>query len=65
MDPTTSFKFKIEERYQCHASGKVQYQYRDDYCLPIMIPMEAAVNKDELEAFAAKQAQSSANGNKA
>lgn len=64
VDPTQCFKFQVEERYQCHASKKVQYQYRDDYCLPLMIPMEAAINKEEVTAFASKQAQNAGNENK-
>lgn len=64
IDPTEAFKFRVEERYQCHVSSKVQYFYRTDYCLPLMIPLEAATNKDEVAAFEAKKAQNSANGNR-
>lgn len=42
----------------------MQYQYRDDYCLPLMIPMETAINKEEVTAFASKQALNVGNENK-
>ncbi|XP_065200121.1 ubiquitin carboxyl-terminal hydrolase 5 isoform X1 [Planococcus citri] len=64
FDPTECFKFKIEERYQCRSSSKVQYFYRTDSCLPLMIPLDAAINKSEVLEYEAKLAQHAASGNK-
>ncbi|XP_073009187.1 ubiquitin carboxyl-terminal hydrolase 14 isoform X2 [Typha latifolia] len=49
-DPSRSFKFFIEERLQC-PSGKVTYNRRADYILSLNIPLDEAVNKEQLEAF--------------
>lgn len=47
-NPGECFKFQIEERYQCSDSKKVKYLTRSDVILPLMIPMDAAVNKEEV-----------------
>ncbi|XP_014223502.1 ubiquitin carboxyl-terminal hydrolase 5 [Trichogramma pretiosum] len=46
------FKYQIEERYQC-SSGKVKYQHRPEYLLPLPIPMDAVINKKEVEEYEA------------
>ncbi|KAG5551182.1 hypothetical protein RHGRI_009572 [Rhododendron griersonianum] len=50
FDPSTSFKFGIEERLLC-PSGKVAYNRRHDCILSLSIPLHLAINKGELEAF--------------
>ncbi|OVA07971.1 Ubiquitin-associated domain/translation elongation factor EF-Ts [Macleaya cordata] len=50
LDPSTSFKFGIEERLLC-SSGKVAYNKRVDYILSLNIPLHEATNKEQLEAF--------------
>lgn len=62
MDPSNSFKFKLEERVQCSTSKKVKYTYRSDWMLPLNIPLEAAVNKDEVTAYEARKAEAEAQG---
>ena len=62
------FKFKIENRTQCLASGKVDYAEHDEYVLSLPIPLEKASNRtksslarpkisllDCLEKFASEQ----------
>ncbi|KAJ8680108.1 hypothetical protein QAD02_015895 [Eretmocerus hayati] len=49
-NPADSFKFKVEERYQC-SSGKVKYTNRPEYLLPLPIPMDMVMNKDEVSAY--------------
>ncbi|EZA52425.1 ubiquitin carboxyl-terminal hydrolase 5 [Ooceraea biroi] len=62
--PTECFKFNVEERYQCGKSSKVKYTYRPEYILPLPIPMEAAVNKDEVAAYEAQKKEAEAKGQK-
>ncbi|KAE8747199.1 hypothetical protein FOCC_FOCC006066 [Frankliniella occidentalis] len=50
-NPADCFKFRVEERYECTVSKKVQYQHRAEYSLPLPIPLEAATNKEEVEAY--------------
>lgn len=47
-NPGDCFKFKVEERYQCSTSKKVKYTHRSDTLLALNIPLEAAINKDEV-----------------
>ncbi|KAI5745346.1 hypothetical protein M8J76_010288 [Diaphorina citri] len=49
VDPTESFKMKIEEKYQCTSSNKVRYNHRTEYCVPLTIPMQSATNKAQVE----------------
>ncbi|KAL1137925.1 hypothetical protein AAG570_009620 [Ranatra chinensis] len=58
VDPTECFKLKVEDRFQCGSTGKVKYMYRTEYCLPLPIPLSAAINKAELAAYEAKKASS-------
>lgn len=64
MNPTDCFKFKVEERYQCSRSNKVKYTHRPEYLLPLPIPVEAAVNKDEVAAYEALKNEAEAKGQK-
>ncbi|XP_013780596.1 ubiquitin carboxyl-terminal hydrolase 5-like isoform X1 [Limulus polyphemus] len=63
-NPAECFKFEIEERLQCVKSGKVKYTKRIDYLLSLPIPLDLAVNKDEVAAFEAKKAVIEARGEK-
>jgi ubiquitin carboxyl-terminal hydrolase 5/13 len=44
-DPSNSFKFVVEERILCSASGKVKYNKKADNVLSLSIPLQAAINK--------------------
>ncbi|KAB2615795.1 ubiquitin carboxyl-terminal hydrolase 14-like [Pyrus ussuriensis x Pyrus communis] len=61
VDPARSFKFGIEDRIMC-SSGKVAYNRRVDYILSLNIPLHAATNKEELEAFQKLKAEKIAEG---
>lgn len=50
-NPIDCFKFKVEERVQCSSSEKVKYTHRADTTLGLNIPLEAAVNKEEVHQF--------------
>jgi ubiquitin carboxyl-terminal hydrolase 5/13 len=45
------FKYLVEERLECLGSGKVRYAQKGDLFLRLMIPVEAAVNREEVEKF--------------
>ncbi|KAG4385694.1 hypothetical protein GLYMA_12G146600v4 [Glycine max] len=60
LDPSTSFKFGIEDRILC-SSGKVTYNRRHDYILSLNIPLHEATNK-ELESFHKLKAEKLAEG---
>ncbi|CAL9017370.1 unnamed protein product [Prunus brigantina] len=60
-DPARSFKFGIEDRILC-SSGKVAYNRRLDYILSLNIPLHAATNKEELEAFQKLKAEKISEG---
>lgn len=47
-NPGECFKFQVEERVQCSSSKKVKYTHRSDNVLALNIPLEAAINKDEV-----------------
>lgn len=63
-NPAESLKFQVEERLQCVKSGKVKYTSRTDYLLSLPIPLDAATNKVELEAYEKKKAEVLAKGEK-
>lgn len=48
INPADCFKFKVEERVQCSSSEKVKYTHRADTLLGLIIPLEAAINKEEV-----------------
>ncbi|XP_029173913.1 ubiquitin carboxyl-terminal hydrolase 5 isoform X2 [Nylanderia fulva] len=62
--PTECFKFKVEERFQCSRSHKVKYTHRPEYILPLPIPLELAVNKDEVTAYETQKKEAEAKGQK-
>ncbi|XP_070502099.1 ubiquitin carboxyl-terminal hydrolase 5 [Chironomus tepperi] len=50
-NPTDSFKFQIEDRVECLSSNKVKYSYRDEFLLPLPIPLESATNLDDVRKY--------------
>lgn len=63
-NPADALKFSVEDRVECGASGKVKYTRRDEYCLPLQIPVHLATNRDEVREYDAKVAEAEANGQK-
>lgn len=63
-NPADALKFQVEERIQCAQSGKVKYNTRIDYVLSLPIPLEAAINKDDVRAFEAKKAEKLSRGDR-
>jgi ubiquitin carboxyl-terminal hydrolase 5/13 len=52
----------VEDRFQCSKSKKVKYTHRTEYSLPLPIPLEAAINKEEVAAYEAQRAEVEARG---
>ncbi|XP_077323229.1 ubiquitin carboxyl-terminal hydrolase 5 isoform X4 [Lithobates pipiens] len=50
-NPNEVFRFLVEEKIKCLASQKVKYTQRVEYILQLPVPMEAALNKEELSAY--------------
>lgn len=61
-NPTDAFKFRIEDRVQCMASQKVKYSYRDEWCLPVSIPLHHATNIEEVRAYEEERKKAEAEG---
>ncbi|KAK6177619.1 hypothetical protein SNE40_015681 [Patella caerulea] len=53
--PTECFRFEVEERTQCSQSKNVQYKNREEFCLSLPVPLEAATNKEEAAAYEVKK----------
>lgn len=47
-DPSECFKFQVEDKFLCQASGKVKVTHRTEYCLPLPIPVDMADNREEV-----------------
>ena len=43
--------FQLENRIECQESGHVSYKNALDNMLLLCVPMDAAVNKDEVEVY--------------
>ncbi|XP_073970641.1 ubiquitin specific protease 5 [Rhodnius prolixus] len=54
-DPTECFKLQVQDRFQCGATNKVKYTHRVEYCLPLPIPLNAAINKEAVAAYEARR----------
>eukprot|EP00850_Spirogloea_muscicola_P012169 SM000078S22028 [mRNA] locus=s78:18702:23792:- [translate_table: standard] len=61
-DPSRSFRFLVEDRIQCLASGKVKYLHRSDNTLSLPIPLDQATNKGEVAAYELRKATADAAG---
>ena len=60
--PVTSLQFVAEDRTECGASGNVRYKQRKEEYLPLPVPLEAAVNLDQVAEYKAKKAEAEAKG---
>jgi len=62
VNPADCFKYQEENRILCVESGKVKYVNSTQYILRLPIPMEAAINKDEVAAYLAKKKEAETAG---
>lgn len=60
-NPVEGFTISLEDRVECMSSKKVKYTQRDDYCLPLQIPLEKATNLDEVKEYLERKAADGAN----
>ncbi|XP_074015224.1 ubiquitin carboxyl-terminal hydrolase 5 isoform X5 [Numenius arquata] len=56
-NPNEVFRFLVEEKLKCLATEKVKYTQRVDYIMQLPVPMDAALNKDELLEYEEKKRQ--------
>lgn len=63
-NPSDALKFSVEDRVECMSSGKVKYTRRDDFCLPLQIPLHLAKNLDEVKAYEKRASEAEARGEK-
>jgi len=64
FDPSKIFEFKVEEKIQDTTSGHVKYTTKTDNTISLPIPISAAVNKNEVEAFKLLSQERKAKGEK-
>ncbi|KAK7075608.1 Ubiquitin carboxyl-terminal hydrolase 5, partial [Halocaridina rubra] len=62
VDPGNCLKFEVEDKFVCSESGKVRYVTRPDQYLPLPVPMEEAINKEEVASYQARKAEAQASG---
>jgi len=62
LNPQKSLALGVVDRTE--SDGKVQYARRNEYFMPLIFPMEAATNKDEVNAYKQRAAEAEASGNK-
>lgn len=56
-NPNEVFRFLVEEKIKCLATEKVKYTQRVDYIMQLPVPMDAALNKEELVEYEEKKRQ--------
>ena len=47
-------QMEVEDRFECGLTGKVKYMHRVEDYVPLVIPLEAATNKPEVDAWKKK-----------
>ncbi|GFS18934.1 ubiquitinyl hydrolase 1, partial [Elysia marginata] len=60
VNPCDCFRFQIEDKVTCTSSRKVRYSSREDFCLSLPVPIEAAINKDEVRKYNEEKAKADA-----
>ncbi|XP_077453742.1 ubiquitin carboxyl-terminal hydrolase 5 isoform X1 [Stigmatopora argus] len=48
-NPSEAFRFLVEEKIVCQQSQKAKYTQRVDYIIQLPVPMDQAINTDELQ----------------
>jgi len=53
---TSSIKFQLETRFQCSVSGQVRYASAEENALSLILPLELAINHNEVQEYQTKLA---------
>lgn len=61
-NPADALKFSVEDRVECSSSNKVKYTRRDEWCLPLQIPLHLATNLDEVKEYEERLAEAEKTG---
>lgn len=61
-NPANALRFVVEDRFECGDSGKVKYTTRDEFCLPLQIPLHKASNYAEVKEYEERLAAAEATG---
>lgn len=61
-NPCDALRFKLEDRVECMTSHKVKYGQRDEYILPVPIPLVHCTNLDEVRAYEKEREKAEAEG---
>ncbi|XP_029436237.1 ubiquitin carboxyl-terminal hydrolase 5 isoform X2 [Rhinatrema bivittatum] len=56
-NPSEVFRFLVEEKIKCLVTEKVKYTQRVDYILQLPVPMDAALNKEDLVEYEVQKQQ--------
>lgn len=64
VNPADALKYTVEERLMCSSSGKVRYSTRNEWSLPLQIPLHLATNIPEIRAYEEKLAEAKKKGEK-
>lgn len=64
LNPTDALKYSVEDRVECCSSGKVKYTKRDEFCLPLHIPLHLATNVAEVREYDQKVLEAESRGQK-
>ncbi|GAB0093921.1 Ubiquitin carboxyl-terminal hydrolase [Sergentomyia squamirostris] len=63
-NPADALKYEVEERVMCCASGKVRYSTRNEWSLPLQIPLHQANNIAEIQEYERKIKEAKDKGEK-
>ncbi|XP_018018009.1 ubiquitin carboxyl-terminal hydrolase 5 isoform X2 [Hyalella azteca] len=63
-DPGHCFRFGVEDKFVCSASGCVRYVERSDLYLPLPVPLEAATNKLQVQEYNQRKLDAEKLGNR-
>lgn len=64
LNPFDAIKFQLEDRIECAQSKHVKYTQRSEYCLPLPISKDLALNKEKVAEYNVRKTTAEAEGRK-